>query len=59
MADLNSLRRFLIDELKPARNQQGDNGYVCPVCGSGSRGDRNSDGALSYYPDTLKWYCHA
>lgn len=59
MANLNDYRRFLIEELKPAKNQQGDNGYICPVCGSGGHAGRNSDGALSYYPDTQKWYCHA
>lgn len=59
MADLNSFRGFLLDELRPAKNHQGDNGYICPVCGSGAHGGRNSDGALSYYPDTKKWFCHS
>jgi len=31
--------------------------YVCPLCGSGSSGRLNSDGAFHLTGD--KWYCHA
>lgn len=30
--------------------------YVCPVCGSGS--GQHKTGAVQYYPDTQRWYCH-
>lgn len=33
--------------------------YCCPVCGSGTKGGANSDGAVKYYPDTNTWYCFA
>lgn len=31
--------------------------YCCPACGSGTHGNRNSDGALSINPDGTKWRC--
>ena len=31
--------------------------YACPVCGSGSKGDRSSDGAFHLSGET--WYCHS
>lgn len=30
--------------------------YVCPVCGSGS--GQHKTGAVRYYQDTQRWYCH-
>ena len=33
--------------------------YVCPSCKSGAHGGHNSDGALTYYPDTHRFYCFA
>lgn len=63
MADLQELRRHIIDELTPARNWKargnGADGYVCPLCGSGGRGTRDSDGALSVNGDGVHWHCFA
>ena len=33
--------------------------YCCPECGSGTHGGANSDGALTYYPDTERFFCYA
>lgn len=41
--------------LKPSGNGQ----YCCPVCGSGTHGRADSDGALTVYPATNTWYCFA
>lgn len=30
--------------------------YICPKCGSGS--GQHKTGAVQYYPDTQRWYCH-
>lgn len=30
--------------------------YICPKCGSGS--GQHKTGAVKYYPDTQRWYCH-
>lgn len=30
--------------------------YICPNCGSGS--GQHKTGAVKYYPDTQRWYCH-
>lgn len=61
MADLQELRRHIVDELTPARNwkarRDGADGYVCPICGSGGRGTRDSDGALSLRNDGIHWHC--
>lgn len=46
------------DYLTPAPNHSGNNGYCCPVCGSGTHGAR-STGALTFYADTNTWHCHA
>ena len=61
MADLQEMRRHIVDELTPARNWKargnGADGYVCPLCGSGGRGTRDSDGALSVKGDGVHWHC--
>ena len=63
MTDLQELRRHIVDELTPARNWKargnGADGYVCPLCGSGSRATRDSDGALSVNGDGVHWHCFA
>ena len=33
--------------------------YVCPFCKSGAHGGPDSDGALTYYPDTHRFCCYA
>lgn len=45
--------------IKPAPNHRGDTGYCCPSCGSGTHRGAASNGALQFYPDTNKVYCHA
>ena len=30
--------------------------YICPKCGSGC--GQHKTGAVQYYPDTQRWYCH-
>ena len=46
--------------LRPAPNHRrgSDDGYICEACGSGTHRGRRSDGAVKYYPNTNKWYCH-
>ena len=41
---------------RPSR-RAGKNMFVCPLCGSGSKGGRDSDGAFHLSGD--RWYCHA
>lgn len=36
-----------------------NNLYCCELCGSGTHGGRESDGAVKYYKDSNKWYCNA
>lgn len=43
---------------KPDR-RAGRNMYVCPLCGSGSKGGRDSNGAFSITPDGTAWRCFA
>ena len=38
------------------RKSSGCSLYICPSCGSGSR--QHKTGAVQYYPDTQRWYCH-
>ena len=46
------------DYLTPAPNHRGNNGYCCPICGSGTHG-HGSDGAVKYHADTNTWCCYA
>ncbi len=41
---------------KPSR-KAGRNMFVCPICGSGAKGSRDSDGAFHLSGD--RWYCHS
>ena len=38
------------------RKSSGCSLYICPSCGSGS--GQHKTGAVKYYPDTQRWYCH-
>lgn len=54
------LRPRLLDyvsQITTPSRKAGHNMYVCPLCGSGSHGGRNSDGA--FHADGEKWYCHS
>lgn len=65
MIDRNEIRNRIKAEisctrfLDPAPNYKGGNtGYICPACGSGKHRGSKSTGAVEFYPDTNKWYCH-
>lgn len=45
--------------LSQLQKSKGGKQYVCPICGSGSEGGRNSDGALTFYPDNNRFFCFA
>ena len=45
--------------LSQLQKSKGSKQYICPICGSGSRGGSNSDGALTYYPDSSRFKCFA
>jgi len=45
--------------LSQLQRSKGSKQYVCPICGSGSRGGSDSDGALTYYPDSSRFKCFA
>lgn len=54
------LRPRLIDyvsQITTPSRKAGKNMFVCPLCGSGSRGGRNSDGA--FHVTGATWYCHS
>ena len=38
------------------RKSSGCSLYICPACGSGS--GRHRTGAVQFYPDTRRWFCH-
>ena len=46
-----------ISQITTPSRKAGHNMYVCPLCGSGSHGGRNSDGA--FHADGERWYCHS
>lgn len=46
-----------VDQITPQDKRAGKDMYVCPLCGSGDHGGRNSDGA--FHVTGEKWYCHA
>lgn len=52
MADLEEIRRYITEELTPARER---GKYFCPLCGSG-KGARGT-AALSINPDKVHWKC--
>jgi replicative DNA helicase len=45
--------------LSQLQKSKGSKQYICPICGSGSRGGRDSDGALTFYPDSNRFKCFA
>jgi len=50
------LGEYVAQVTTPSR-RAGKNMFVCPLCGSGSRGGRDSDGAFHLSGD--RWYCHS
>lgn len=53
-----SLKSYVEQITQPDR-RAGQNMYKCPLCGSGGRGGRNSDGAFSITKDGKAWKCFA
>lgn len=54
------LRQRLIEyvsQITTPSRKAGKNMFVCPLCGSGSHGGRDSDGAFHLTGD--RWYCHS
>lgn len=51
------LEDYVRQHLKKSKGQL----YQCPLCGSGSHGGKDSDGAFSLYPkgENTEWKCHA
>ena len=50
------LTSYVLQITQPDR-RAGHNMYKCPLCGSGSRGGRSHDGALSITKDGKAWKC--
>lgn len=50
------LGEYVSQVTRPSR-RAGKDMFVCPLCGSGSKGGRDSDGAFHLSGD--RWYCHA
>lgn len=46
-----------VSQVTTPSRRAGRNMFVCPLCGSGSKGGRDSDGAFHLSGD--RWYCHA
>ena len=46
-----------VNQVTTPSRRAGKNMFVCPLCGSGSKGGRDSDGAFHLSGD--RWYCHA
>lgn len=46
-----------VSQITTPSRKAGKNMFVCPLCGSGSHGGRNSDGAFHVTGST--WYCHS
>lgn len=46
-----------VERITTADKKAGRNMYKCPLCGSGTSGGRNSNGAFSITPDGLSWKC--
>ena len=54
-AEINSRPELVLSLLEKSKGGK----YICPICNSGGHGGANSDGALTYYPDTNRFFCYA
>ncbi len=54
-------KSYLMDYVQTYLKLSKGDMYQCPLCGSGSSGQANSDGAFSLNPNTenTRWYCFA
>ena len=55
-AEINSRPDLILSQLQKSK---GSKQYICPICGSGGHGGRDSDGALTFYPDSNRFKCFA
>lgn len=58
--DLQDLKNHLpeyVNQITEPDRKAGKSMYICPLCGSGSSGRRDSDGAFSVYENGTKWKC--
>lgn len=46
-----------VNQVTTPSRRAGKNMFVCPLCGSGSKGGRDSDGAFHLTGE--RWYCHS
>ena len=54
-AEINSRPDLVLKQLTKSKGKQ----YICPICNSGTNRGLNSDGALTFYPDTNRFLCFA
>lgn len=57
LEELKSGLTSYVQSITGADRRAGHNMYKCPLCGSGSKGGRNSDGAFSITRDGKAWKC--
>lgn len=55
--DLRQQLTTYVQSITEADRKAGRNMYKCPLCGSGSHGGRNSNGAFSITSDGKSWHC--
>lgn len=53
--EINSRPYLVLNQLTKSKGKQ----YICPICNSGTNRGLNSDGALTFYPDTNRFLCFA
>ena len=51
--------REYVENITERDAHAGRNQYKCPLCGSGKRGTRDSDGAFTIHENTNSWYCYS
>ena len=57
LEELKSGLTSYVQQITSADRRAGHNMYKCPLCGSGSKGGRGSDGAFSITKDGKAWKC--
>lgn len=54
-SEINSRPDLVLNQLTKSKGRQ----YVCPICESGTNRGANSDGALTFYADSNRFFCFA
>lgn len=54
--EINHRPELVLSQLEKSK---GSKQYKCPICHSGEHGGANSDGALTFYPDSNRFKCFA